>query len=133
MLSPPGEGGGGPLATRWRQKKNVLMLPLELVSICMRFACFAQLASHLDWLEPIGLQETSKGRSSHNGEFSVMFRESSRGNCTMHFQFIQMRTACLSSSALHGLKCQSDKKIKCNTASMRHKSSPRLQSKERIL
>ncbi len=29
-----------------------------------------QLASHLDWREPIGLQERLKGRSSHNGEFS---------------------------------------------------------------
>ncbi len=27
-----------------------------------------QLASHLDWREPIGLQERLEGRSSHNGE-----------------------------------------------------------------
>ncbi len=28
-----------------------------------------QLASHLDWREPIGLQERLEGRSSHNREF----------------------------------------------------------------
>ncbi len=28
-----------------------------------------QLASHLDWREPIGLQESLEGRNSHNGEF----------------------------------------------------------------
>ncbi len=28
-----------------------------------------QLPSHLDWREPIGLQERLEGRSSHNGEF----------------------------------------------------------------
>ncbi len=28
-----------------------------------------QLASQLDWREPIGLQERLEGRSSHNGEF----------------------------------------------------------------
>ncbi len=38
-----------------------------------------QLASHLDWRELIGL-ERLKGRSSHNGEFSVMSRDSSKGN-----------------------------------------------------
>ncbi len=38
-----------------------------------------QLASHLDWREPIGLQERLKGRSSHNGEFSVMSRSRSQG------------------------------------------------------
>ncbi len=39
------------------------ILPLELV-----FACFATFGSHLDWREPIGLQERLEGRSSHNGE-----------------------------------------------------------------
>ncbi len=38
-----------------------------------------QLASHLDWCEPIGLQERLKGRSSHNGEISVMSRSHSQG------------------------------------------------------
>ncbi len=28
-----------------------------------------QLASNLDWHEPIGFQESLEGRSSHNGEF----------------------------------------------------------------
>ncbi len=28
-----------------------------------------QFASHLDWREPIGLQERLEGRSAHNGEF----------------------------------------------------------------
>ncbi len=39
------------------------ILPLELVLHASR-----QLASHLDWHEPIGLQERLEGRSSHNGE-----------------------------------------------------------------
>ncbi len=30
-----------------------------------------QLASHLDWREPIGLQESLEGKSSHNGEFHL--------------------------------------------------------------
>ncbi len=34
----------------------------------------------IDWREPIGLQERLEGRSFHNGEFSVMSRESSKGN-----------------------------------------------------
>ncbi len=32
--------------------------------------------SHLDWREPIGLQERLKGRSSHNGEFLISSLES---------------------------------------------------------
>ncbi len=38
-----------------------------------------QLASHLDWREPIGLQESLKGRTSHNWEFTVMSPEARRG------------------------------------------------------
>ncbi len=34
----------------------------------------------IDWREPIGLQERLEGRSSHNGEFSVMSRGCSKGN-----------------------------------------------------
>ncbi len=34
----------------------------------------------IDWREPIGLQERLEGRSSHNGEISVMSRDSSKGN-----------------------------------------------------
>ncbi len=41
----------------------------QLVSICMRCAYFAT----------IGLQERLEGRSSHNGEFSVMSRSRSQG------------------------------------------------------
>ncbi len=48
---------------------------LELVV----FACFATIGRHLDWREPIGLQERLKGRSSHNGEISVMSRSRSQG------------------------------------------------------
>ncbi len=33
----------------------------------------------IDWREPIGLQERLEGRSSHNGEFSVMSRSRSQG------------------------------------------------------
>ncbi len=41
------------------------------------FACFATIGQSFDWREPIGLQERLKGRSSHNGEISVMSRDSS--------------------------------------------------------
>ncbi len=34
----------------------------------------------IDWREPIGLQERLEGRSSHNGEISVMSRDSLKGN-----------------------------------------------------
>ncbi len=44
------------------------------------FACFATIGQSFDWREPIGLQERLKGRSSHNGEISVMSRDSSIGN-----------------------------------------------------
>ncbi len=52
------------------------ILPLELVI----FACFATIGQSVDCREPIGLQERLEGRSSHNGEFSVMSCESSKGN-----------------------------------------------------
>ncbi len=48
---------------------------LELVI----FACFATIGQSVDWREPIGLQERLKGRSSHNGEISVMSRSRSQG------------------------------------------------------
>ncbi len=48
---------------------------LELVI----FACFATIGQSFDWREPIGLQERLKGRSSHNGEISVMSRSRSQG------------------------------------------------------
>ncbi len=51
------------------------ILPLELVI----FACFVTIGQSLDWREPIGLQERLEGRSSHNGEFSVMSRSRSQG------------------------------------------------------
>ncbi len=38
----------------------------------------------IDWREPIGLQERLKGRSSHNGEISVMSRDSSKGNLLLN-------------------------------------------------
>ncbi len=46
----------------------------------------------IDWREPIGLQERLEGRSSHNGEISVMSRDSLKGNhtfivCKMHADF----------------------------------------------
>ncbi len=52
---------------------------LELVV----FACFATIGQSFDWREPIGLQERLKGRSSHNGEISVMSRDSSIGNLSV--------------------------------------------------
>ncbi len=33
----------------------------------------------IDWREPIGIQEMLEGRSSHNGEFSMMSRSRSQG------------------------------------------------------
>ncbi len=51
----------------------------QLVSICMRCAYFATIGQSFDWREPIGLQERLEGRSSHNGEFSVMSRSRSQG------------------------------------------------------
>ncbi len=54
---------------------SAFILPLELVI----FACFATIGQSVDWREPIGLQERLKGRSSHNGEFSVMSRSRSQG------------------------------------------------------
>ncbi len=54
---------------------SAFILPLELVI----FACFATIGQSVDWCEPIGLQERLEGRSSHNGEFSVMSRSRSQG------------------------------------------------------
>ncbi len=54
---------------------SAFILPLELVI----FACFATNGQSVDWREPIGLQERLEGRSSHNGEFSVMSRSRSQG------------------------------------------------------
>ncbi len=54
---------------------SAFILPLELVI----FACFATIGQSVDWREPIGLQERLEGRSSHNGEFSVMSRSRSQG------------------------------------------------------
>ncbi len=51
----------------------------QLVSICMRCAYFATIGQSFDWREPIGLQERLEGRSSHNGEFSLMSRSRSQG------------------------------------------------------
>ncbi len=51
----------------------------QLVSICMRCVYFATIGQSFDWREPIGLQERLEGRSSHNGEFSVMSRSRSQG------------------------------------------------------
>ncbi len=51
----------------------------QLVSICMRCVYFATIGQSFDWREPIGLQERLEGRSSHNGEFSVMSRSCSQG------------------------------------------------------
>ncbi len=51
----------------------------QLVSICMQCAYFATIGQSFDWREPIGLQERLEGRSSHNGEFSVMSRSRSQG------------------------------------------------------
>ncbi len=51
----------------------------QLVSICMRCAYFVSIGQSFDWCEPIGLQERLEGRSSHNGEFSVMSRSRSQG------------------------------------------------------
>ncbi len=55
----------------------------QLVSICMRCAYFATIGQSFDWREPIGLQERLEGRSSHNGEFSVMSRSRSQGTEVM--------------------------------------------------
>ncbi len=54
----------------------------------MRCAYFATIGQSFDWREPIGLQERLEGRSSHNGEFSVMSRESSRGNSASTLFFL---------------------------------------------
>ncbi len=46
------------------------------------FACIFILHDNwpvIDWCEPIGLQKCWKGRSSHNGEFSVMSCSRSQG------------------------------------------------------
>ncbi len=51
----------------------------QLVSICMRCVYFVTIGQSFDWREPIGLQERLEGRSSHNGEFSVMSRSRSQG------------------------------------------------------
>ncbi len=51
----------------------------QLVSICMRCVYFATIGQSFDWREPIGLQERLEGRSSHNGEFSMMSRSRSQG------------------------------------------------------
>ncbi len=51
----------------------------QLVSICMRCAYFATIGQSIDWREPIGLQERLEGRSSHNGEFSVVSCSRSQG------------------------------------------------------
>ncbi len=51
----------------------------QLVSICMQCVYFATIGQSFDWREPIGLQERLEGRSSHNGEFSVMSRSRSQG------------------------------------------------------
>ncbi len=43
----------------------------------------------IDWREPIGLQERLEGRSSHNGEISVMSRDSLKGNRGLTAMFDQ--------------------------------------------
>ncbi len=52
---------------------------IHTVSSSSYLHALRQLASHFDWREPIGLQERLKGRSSHNGEISVMSRSRSQG------------------------------------------------------
>ncbi len=56
----------------------------------------------IDWREPIGLQERLEGRSSHNGEFSVMSRSRSQGTevtiVTGAFSVVRARALSLSSS-----------------------------------
>lgn len=55
------------------------ILPLGVVSICMRFACDKRhLASQLDWVESIRLQESLQEGNSQNG-FSAMFHFCSQG------------------------------------------------------
>ncbi len=48
---------------------TAFILPLSLSVFACDLHTSRQLASHLDWHEPIGLQKGWKGRSSHNGEF----------------------------------------------------------------
>ncbi len=67
---------------RWSRRfwRNCRGHRIYTVSSSSYLHTLRQLASHLDWREPIGLQERLKGRSSHNGEFYVMSRDSSKGN-----------------------------------------------------
>ncbi len=58
---------------------NAFYTASQLVSICMRCVYFATIGQSFDWREPIGLQERLEGRSSYNGEFSVMSRSRSQG------------------------------------------------------
>ncbi len=51
----------------------------------------------IDWREPIGLQERLEGRSSHNGEFSVMSRSRSQGT------EVTTVTGAISAYALHAI------------------------------
>ncbi len=58
---------------------TAFILPLSLSVFACELHTSRQLASHLDWREPKGHQKGWKGRSSHNGEFSVMSCSRSQG------------------------------------------------------
>ncbi len=58
---------------------TAFILPLSLSVFACDLHTLRQLASHLDWREPIGLQKGWKGRSSHNEECPVMSRSRSQG------------------------------------------------------
>ncbi len=69
-----------------------------------------QLASHLDWREPIGLQERLEGRSSHNGEIlrHVSFPLSGNQGYDSNRSVLLLALAvikqhCITASALSGL------------------------------
>ncbi len=52
----------------------------------------------IDWREPIGLQERLEGRSSHNGEISVMSRSRFQGTeVTIVTRAFYLRTCSVSS------------------------------------
>ncbi len=65
--------GGHPVTGIGREGKdsNVIVVGSAFILPRARYYLHAsrQLASQFDWREPIGLQESLEGRSSHNGEF----------------------------------------------------------------
>ncbi len=76
--APDGGGGGGHSTSQERGTRMSRASHLYCLELVV-FACFATIGQSFDWREPIGLQERLKGRSSHNGEISVMSRSRSQG------------------------------------------------------